>query len=202
MHDDRPVVAALRAATASRHHAIESVLRLDQPLSLQRYGRVIGGFDWFLQHWEPRLLQRLPARLHDWFRSRCRRSLAQRDLRFLAPEALVTRPSFDPTAELSLPDLAAQFGSLYVMEGSALGGQVLARDLDQRLGLGMDRGSAYFHGFGAATGKGWREFRERLEQEVGSRPLDIAAACAAANATFDALTDAFRHVLDDAPHRA
>ncbi|UUX94334.1 biliverdin-producing heme oxygenase [Aquabacterium sp. J223] len=175
---------------------------MDQPLSLQRYGRVIAGFDWFLHHWESRLLQCLPARLHDWFRGRSRRSLAQRDLRCLAPAAPHGQPFHDPTASLVLTDIAAQFGSLYVMEGSALGGQVLARDLDQRLGLTIDRGSAYFHGFGTATGALWREFRERLEQEVGPRPADIAAACAAANATFDALTDAFRHVLDDAPYRA
>jgi hypothetical protein len=43
----------------------------------------------------------------------------------------------------------------------------------------------------------WRQFRERLERELGGDEAAIARACAAAVATFDALAGAFRMVLDE-----
>ena len=87
------------------------------------------------------------------------------------------------------------FGSMYVVEGSALGGQVLARGAARRLGLGPEHGAAYFHGWGDATGAMWRDFRLCLDRAVGSAEPMQARACAGAVATFDALIAVFRRAL-------
>jgi heme oxygenase (biliverdin-IX-beta and delta-forming) len=71
------------------------------------------------------------------------------------------------------------------MEGSALGGQVITRSLADA-GLRPDRGAAYFHGWGPATGAMWKEVRTLLDQQLAD-PDTLAQACDGACATFDAL---------------
>ncbi|QJW84543.1 hypothetical protein HK414_15170 [Ramlibacter terrae] len=84
-----------------------------------------------------------------------------------------------------------------MMEGSALGGQVITRALAAQ-GWGPAHGAAYFHGWGPATGGMWREFRALLAEQL-PRAQNIEAACLAAQATFDALSAAFEHELHERP---
>lgn len=58
----------------------------------------------------------------------------------------------------------ALLGALYVLEGSTLGGQVLARQLAQ---AGISA-TTYFRGHGEQTGPLWKEFCQQLDQEVTS----------------------------------
>ncbi len=187
-------MAALRQCTADQHRSIESVLALDSPFDLRHYRRVLRGFGVFHAAWEPRVAAALPAADAAWFIARSRRPLLQRDLQALLIE--LPLPVAGPS-RIPLDDRASAWGSMYVLEGSALGGQLIARRLVEQLGIRPDRGGAYFHGWGSETGAMWRKFRERLEQEVGSDPAAMARACHAAGATFDALTDVFRMVLDE-----
>ena len=62
-------------------------------------------------------------------------------------------PALPPLA--SLPQL---LGAMYVVEGSTLGGQVLARQLTKG---GLDLGR-YFTGYGALTGPRWKAFGQLL----------------------------------------
>jgi heme oxygenase len=55
----------------------------------------------------------------------------------------------------SLPGL---LGTMYVMEGSTLGGQLIARHVEVALHLGDGQGSSYFRGHGSQTGPMWKEF--------------------------------------------
>lgn len=78
---------------------------------------------------------------------------------------------------------AACLGALYVLEGATLGGQVLRREMAQRLGLGADNGGAFLNIYGADTGRRWKDFLQYL----GSQPLDAPAtqrAVDAARSTF------------------
>ncbi|TXD71199.1 biliverdin-producing heme oxygenase, partial [Mitsuaria sp. TWR114] len=93
----------------------------------------------------------------------------------------------------------AAFGSLYVLEGSALGGQVLTPMLLARHGLTPERGAAYFHGFGERTGAMWREFRQLADAQAGANETDRDAACHAAVQTFQALIETFASVGAGAP---
>lgn len=78
------------------------------------------------------------------------------------------------TAECKhLPDarnLSVGLGMMYVIEGATLGGQVIARAVSSRLGLSVERGCSFFHGYGTQTGAHWRAFCDGLNRCVDARP--------------------------------
>jgi heme oxygenase len=184
------LIAALRRRTASHHDSVEVLLGLDAGLDLAHYGRVLQGFDCFLSVWEANVAQSLPLPLRPWFSARCRGHLVRRDLAALG---------LDPGSPTQVPridfgGLSGLMGSMYVMEGSALGGQVIARQVSQRFGLHAGNGAAYFNGFGSRTGDMWREFQGKLNtHDVDGADHD--RACRAACHTFDALVATFTRVL-------
>ncbi len=68
-------------------------------------------------------------------------------------------------------------GSMYVLEGSTLGGQYIARTVEQNLGLAPGEGDAYFRGYGDQTMVKWAEFRQVLEtipEEHSAIAIDAA----------------------------
>jgi heme oxygenase (biliverdin-IX-beta and delta-forming) len=71
---------------------------------------------------------------------------------------------------------AGVWGMLYVIEGSTLGGVVLARGLAAR--AEMRPALRYLNGYGAATGERWRRFRAELERQVPAEGLPEAVAAA------------------------
>ena len=184
-------LAVLREATAPAHEAIDRQLQLGADLALERYVRILQGFEGFLSAWEPAVAGVLPPEQRAWFSGRSRLAFVRQDLALLAPGA----PSGPAPMLPPLLNRAAAFGAMYVLEGSALGGQVIARRIAERFGFDGQRGAAYFHGFGGRTGSLWREFRERLETEVD--PAARGDACAAAVGTFEALGLHFETVLRD-----
>ncbi len=197
-----PALAALRRATAGKHDEIEALLQLAPAsdglpftLGMDRYAAVLEGFDRFLSAWEPRLLRALPEPLRDAFRARSRHAFLRQDLQALSAHLPSRRetPREDGAAmALALPDQAAALGSMYVLEGSALGGQVIARALRQAHGLDAEQAVRYFSGHGAETGRLWREFRDLLSLELDDDPAGTQRACRAAVDTFDALIECFR----------
>jgi heme oxygenase len=182
-------LARLRASTATRHQAIDGLMDLAQLHDPQRYGRVLRVFEAFLASWEPSVRQALPEHRQGWWQRRSRLPFVRQDLRHLglAPAAPARLP-------FALPSAAAAFGSAYVMEGSALGGQFIARQLADS--PECSGALAYFRGWGAETGACWREFRAVLDNELQA-PTAIAEACTAARDTFDALSDCLREALDE-----
>jgi heme oxygenase len=172
-------LSALRAATRSHHDRIDALVNLRRLQERSHYERVLRVLDSFLAGWEPAVTAALPQR-SAWLRARSRRPFLQRDLRDLGLVPL--RPAALPP----LASAAAAWGSVYVMEGSALGGMVISRSL-AGAGLGPDHGAAYFHGWGEDTGRMWREAREVLEAELAS-PDALDQACEAARLTFDSLS--------------
>jgi heme oxygenase len=87
-----------------------------------------------------------------------------------------------------LQNAASALGSLYVMEGSTLGGRIIEKNLLLRLRLLPETGGSYFAGYGKRTGQMWRDFLNRL----ATAPLtDVAQIKIGASATFDALTSWF-----------
>ena len=188
-HPPAGPLPALRAATREHHDRIDRLMDLRRMRDREHYGRLLQVFDTFLAAWEPTVAAALPAGRGPWLRARSRRPFLQRDLRALGVPQLEGRAPVP-----SLPSAAAAWGSLYVMEGSALGGQVITRHLAEA-GLHPGNGAAYFHGWGEATGGMWREFRDQLEGELRA-PDRLPAACEAARNTFDTLT----HLLESALH--
>jgi heme oxygenase len=78
---------------------------------------------------------------------------------------------------------AEVFGSLYVIEGSTLGGQQLARALGTLLGTGSVDGRRFFLGYGESHGAMWRAFLARLDALAGDAATE-ADVVVGAQTTF------------------
>jgi heme oxygenase len=76
------------------------------------------------------------------------------------------------------------WGLLYVLEGSALGGQLVARHVATLLGLDATNGAGGVVPHGAETGALWRDFKELLDGAAQSGDLDQQAVVEAANQAF------------------
>jgi heme oxygenase len=185
-HND--ALAALRSATRTHHERVDRLMDLQRLQEPSHYARVLRVLDAFIAGWEPAVAAALPPACEEWLRLRSRRAFLRQDLRAL-------RIAPDPAARIAgFASEAAAWGSVYVMEGSALGGQVISRTLAQR-GLSPTAGAAYFHGWGEATGAMWREVRGLLASRLDS-PAAIAQACEGARTTFDTLS----HLLERHSH--
>ena len=186
-------LAELRLTTRAEHDRIDHVLRLSEPMPLERYAAILSGFDAFLRVWEPRVHAALPERLQGWFRARRRGGFASADVEWLRSVAGIEpwAVNANQAATVPLGDLAEVLGSLYVIEGSALGGRVIAPQLKRTLGLAQGRGASYFHGFGGETGVMWSNFRVLASLELGDSSRDTVRACQSAKRTFAALIDLF-----------
>lgn len=181
-------LAALRGATRQHHQRVDRLMDLHRMQDRGHYAGVLQVLDAFLAGWEPAVSAALGPRWHEWLRARSRRAFLQQDLRDLGIAA-------PPPARMApLAGHAAAWGSLYVMEGSALGGQFISRSL-AHAGLDAGCGAAYFHGWGEATGGMWREVRALLARELAT-PGAVAQACEAARQTFDTLA----HLLEGRLH--
>lgn len=173
-------LSALRTATREHHDRIDRLVNLTRLQDREHYATVLQVFDAFLRAWEPAVQAALPGR-REWLQARSRLRFLQHDLRVLGIAALPAVPALPAFASP-----AAAWGSVYVMEGSALGGQVITRSL-AAAGLGPHTGAAYFHGWGEATAGLWRDARALLESALAD-PAALEQACDGARGTFDSLT--------------
>jgi heme oxygenase len=201
-------LAELRLTTRAEHDRFDHILRLNEPMTLERYAAIVCGFDAFLRVWEPRIHAALPDRLHGWFRTRRRGGFASADVEWLRSVAGIdpVPASAKQAAAIPLGDLAAVLGSVYVIEGAALGGRGITPQLKRTLGLGQGRGASYFHGFGGETGVMWNNFRVLASLEIGDSSRAAVRACQSAKRTFAALIDLFAPLAEgagpQAPERA
>lgn len=97
------------------------------------------------------------------------------DDRLLASAMCPNVPALD-TAERRL-------GAHYVVEGSALGGGVLAKGLDALLGVGVAEGRRFFTGRGRGTAEAWNAYLARLTA-ASTEPAAQAGIVEAATETF------------------
>ena len=155
-------LARLRTETRPQHEAIETALDLmSEALDRDAFRRTLERFFgfyrpleaglWAVKGWVERGLDLTERR---------KTPLLEADLRALG----VDKPQ-DLTICTDLPPhdtVAAAFGCLYVLEGATLGGQVIGPVLRKRLGVTLDTGGRFFHGYGDRTGAMWQRFRAAL----------------------------------------
>jgi len=159
----------LRDATRARHAALDTQLRLESPAAYVRFAIATLAA---IETLEPAIAAHVAGFGTD-------RVVALRaDLEELgaAPAPALAHPAFASPS--------AAFGAAYVMEGSTLGGLVLA-DRVEALGSTATR---YLRLRGSATGARWKHFLAELEARV----TDRGACCAAAVATFAHYEAAYR----------
>ncbi len=177
------VLAELRAATRPAHDQLEQTLDLaEASVTLAGYRAVLARFHGFWRSWQPLAASLLQN--DALTQPRRRLHLLEADLAALGlpAAAIAALPACPPP---NLPDANAALGSLYVMEGSTLGGRVIAKNALTRLGLTATNGCAYFTGYGPQTGAMWQAFLTHLN----TAPTTAAPAITTgATATFDTLT--------------
>lgn len=168
----------LRQETAGVHAALERELDLlGEDLTLARYRRVVEALFGFLAPLESPL-ERTVAAAPPPFALGGAVERLERDL-----VALGT--SHDMTATLPRCAYVPRFqgieqaaGCLYVLEGAALGGQIIVPAVAARLGVGPANGAAYFAGTGPDTGSRWKQVLGWLDRtaQTGGRADEIVAA--------------------------
>lgn len=173
------LLSRLKLETREAHRRIERDLDLlSDRLTVGRYGAVLAGFHAFLRAWEPRVAAALGDEA--FFGPRRKLALVEADLAALGLAA----PNAQPVILPFIRDRASAMGSLYVLEGATLGGQLIARHARRVLGLG-DAGTAFFRSGGADVGRRWQDFRAAIER-CSSLETDDAIV-ASADATFRSL---------------
>jgi len=176
----------LRKATAASHAQLEDQLDLLRRVpDRQWFVCVLEGFFGFQAVWEHAIRGRPEFRA--FLEPRTRLPHLRRDLAALGRTTaeLDAVPLCLPAAGLAATKAQA-LGSLYVMEGSTLGGQVIHRALGRADWLPAG-GLTYFQPYGARTGQMWRSFQRFVEDAVA--PDEHEAVCEGANRAFALLSE-------------
>lgn len=188
----------LRDATHAEH------VRLNQhPLladitrpsySLDMYRQVLAAYFHFYRALENEIDLSL-TRLSMSFDYGARRKLQwlEQDLHHFGidPESTGYRP-VRPLTGIVIPNEGALVGTLYTIEGSSLGGQVISRHLAANLGLTPERGARFFYGYGDDILPYWTSFETYMESAL-TREEHREPAQEAARRTFALM----EHVLDE-----
>lgn len=177
------LLARLKAGTEQAHLQIEARVDMAESFaSLGRYRGLVERFYGFHASWDPRMEEALAD--PGFTAPRRKLPLVLRDLRALGAEASIS--SLPVCTDIApMASRAAALGSMYVIEGSTLGGALLAKEAERRLELTAATGCAYFRSYGREVGPMWKGFRAYAEAAVP--PRHHAVAVEAALATFTVL---------------
>lgn len=153
----------LRKATRTVHGRLDNhplLQPLTKPwLTKYNYVQVLCAFYWIYQGLEPALQEatRRWGRGHE-FTPSPRLDWLYKDLNEMkVDERIISLPPVLTSIDVPA-DAPATVGMLYVVEGSILGGRVIARQLEMRLGLTASNGAQYFNGHGEMTVLHWEQF--------------------------------------------
>lgn len=161
---EQPFPQRLKETTAPQHRRLESqpLLRalMSPAVSAGCYGAYLLRMKRLTGAYEEKALPLLAASPFPFFPTHTASLLIDEDLRRLSvPVEDVSLPVFGLPENLSLP---FAWGFAYVMEGSKLGGKVIAKHLQKTLGIVGDNGAAYLVNAGADTGREWKGFLQSL----------------------------------------
>ncbi|PRA26756.1 biliverdin-producing heme oxygenase [Pseudomonas poae] len=178
------LLEALRTGTALLHVALEKRLPFFcERLDAGWYQRLLPAYYGFYAPMEAALYDSglIPEGFDQTLRVKTPTLLGDLNALGLDEAAITALPRCAELPTFDTP--AACLGALYVLEGATLGGQVLRREMAQRLDINADNGGAFLNVYGAETGRRWKDFLDYL----GSQPLDACAkerAVLAARSTF------------------
>jgi heme oxygenase len=166
--EDRMNIMGLTGSRGTYRALLARFFGIYQPLEeqLARIGWSAAGFDFVKRH---------------------KAGILKRDLEVLglSPDEVDALPLCRRLPPLA--SLPQGLGALYVLEGATLGGQIIIRQVREKLAIGETTGGAFFAGYGAATGSMWRSFLEVLEHEGGtpSAALEVEQSALATFSCFE-----------------
>jgi heme oxygenase len=172
-------IQKLKQETEADHHNVEGAVPLMHPgLNTAEYVECLQRIYGIVAAWEERAAATAPEWLRPALFARQRRPLLDQDLAWFG---VTEKDSGRPTLP-EMNTLPSLVGTMYVMEGSTLGGQFIARHVATALHLNEGRGNAYFRGHGSQTGQLWKEFTEMLKLRISDE--QTVAVVVSAKAMF------------------
>ncbi|MVW77770.1 hypothetical protein GOQ28_02410 [Bordetella sp. 02P26C-1] len=160
---------ALRAATRAEHDDIENRMNLARDdYTREEYGQLLQRYHAFYEVFEAFLSERARAssRVADfYYRDRRKVPWLESDLHALGlPRGSLRDAALADDLREQFADDARLLGALYVVEGSMLGGAVLAKQFKRRFELTAQSGLQFFTGYGADTKARWMDLQQLLSQ--------------------------------------
>jgi len=172
----------LKAETRPAHERIENAMNLERRIaSRDSYTDLLTRLYGFHCAWEEAASAKAPDKA--FFDTRCKTKLLAKDLAALGlkEDEIIRLPQCKPLMPLESP--AAVLGSMYVVEGSTLGGALIAREVERRLGYDATTGCAYFRSYGRDIAIMWKQFGTMLQEASSPEADDVIVATA--QKTFD-----------------
>lgn len=176
----------LRTETRDEHEAIEETLKLmHDDLTLVAYRHQLEQLYGFYKPVEGRIFG-IDSVLAGWMdlQKRHKMTFLEADLNELGGHPFQQLPIC-----VDLPPLdnaAGCFGCMYVLEGATLGGTVISRYIQEKLGVTPSAGGRFFSGYGKQTGAMWHEFRAAITK-FSSATDQHDVIISSARTTFKAL---------------
>ena len=160
------LLARLRAETRLHHLRLEHDLHaLREDVTPEGHRELVRRLYGFYRPWEAQAVPVLEAGHPGVTSGRAKIPLLIHDLHDLgdSPDAVARLPLCARLPPLVTLPLA--LGSMYVLEGATLGGQVVSRHLARALGTGS--GLRFFASYGPEVGAMWRGFGDVLASHAG-----------------------------------
>ena len=184
--DPNSIMAQLRARTAHQHQATENTVALMRPdYTLEDYRKLLTRFYSFYKSYEAKMHEAIsenPIDLNYSERQNTPKLIADLKTLGFSDAEIEAIPAFVDLPQMNSAERI--FGSLYVIEGSTLGGQVISRHLKGQFDLDETNGAMFFSGYGKETGKMWNAYREAVTNFAESN-ADKEEIIAGANETFE-----------------
>jgi heme oxygenase (biliverdin-IX-beta and delta-forming) len=176
----------LKVETRPAHDRIELAFDLEGRIATRdSYKNVLKRFYGFHHAWEQAAAP--VAANREFFERRCKTHLLVQDLQALGMtwDEITSLPQC--RSLMPLPSSAAVLGSMYVIEGSTLGGAIISREVERRLGMNAETGCAYFRSYGRDIGVMWKSFGAVLMEASSPEADDLIVETA--QRTFTVMHD-------------
>ncbi len=153
----------LRVETSGAHNSVEQAIPLvGREFTSEEYVSCLRRIHGIVGTWEQVAVNSPIGWLRELVAERQRCHLLDQDLRFFGITEIDNEGPLLPR----MNDKASLLGTMYVMEGSKLGGKLIARHVEKTLGLTSGNGTAFFRDHGRQTGVLWKEFCDILCAKV------------------------------------
>lgn len=157
------IAQAVKKNTAALHAEVEVILvpKLSTVQAIEDYTAILRTFYGYFQPLEKRIQQYItPSFLLD--------ISARRTAHLILNDLALLKDYREPAICSSLPvinNVNQAFGALYVLEGSTLGGKVIAKMLAKNTAVEIPlQAMQFFNGYGEETGRMWTMFVNVLNQ--------------------------------------
>jgi heme oxygenase len=185
------IMTKLKEATRDQHENLENTVDvMGEVFSLDNYKKLLTKFYRFYAAIEPKVAESHPESAGFDFDARRKTPMLEKDLEALGilEKVKAETPLWDGLPDVS--SLPRAFGSIYVMEGATLGGQVITRHLKQDFGLTAENGAAFFSSYGDQVGPMWKSFKDTLTA-YAEKNGDDQPIIETARETFDSFSKCF-----------